>query len=415
MSINTQSKRTRLDNTLIHKGLYIFKWSDSKIYNCKMFIGNRKYKIKSTGTKLKSEARKIAEEIYQEFKSDNILGVNKSNEFNIYCDRLLDIAKSKVNSGTRKSTHLKDIRIWIEKEKGIRDYFGSKDITKITSSDIRNFFDYINEGREKPYTHSSMNKFNVIIKKIMGLGVESGVIQTVPSFTIELNKTQNRDNPRISFTEKEYKLFLDTLKKCIEEEDFIKGNQITLEHYYLVVFQVSTFLRPTHSELFGLRYKDISLNESKDVKSLKLRVVGKTGFRVVDSMSYAVDYLEKLKELNPDYKEDDFLFFPQYKNRTTAIRSWAMIFTHITEKCNLKYVDFEMINQNGSIETIKQPRTPYSLRHYSLQIRLIKSKGKINVYLFARNAGTSVEQLERFYLKHLDTNDEIVKNLQSFG
>ena len=247
----------------------------------------------------------------------------------------------------------------------------------------------------------------------MGLGVESGVIQTVPSFTIELNKTQNRDNPRISFTEKEYKLFLDTLKKCIEEEDFIKGNQITLEHYYLVVFQVSTFLRPTHS-VFGLRYKDISLNESKDVKSLKLRVVGKTGFRVVDSMSYAVDYLEKLKELNPDYKEDDFLFFPQYKNRTTAIRSWGMIFTHITEKCNLKYVDFEMINQNGSIETIKQPRTPYSLRHYSLQIRLIKSKGKINVYLFARNAGTSVEQLERFYLKHLDTNDVIVKNLQSF-
>ena len=163
-----------------------------------------------------------------------------------------------------------------------------------------------------------------------------------------------------------------------------------------------------------MRYKDISLNESKDVKSLKLRVVGKTGFRVVDSMSYAVDYLEKLKELNPDYKEDDFLFFPQYKNRTTAIRSWGMIFTHITEKCNLKYVDFEMINQNGSIETIKQPRTPYSLRHYSLQIRLIKSKGKINVYLFARNAGTSVEQLERFYLKHLDTNDVIVKNLQSF-
>ena len=379
-----------------------------------MFIGNRKYKIKSTGTKLKSEARKIAEEIYQGFKSDNILGVNKSNEFNIYCDRLLDIAKSKVNSGTRKSTHLKDIRIWIEKEKGIRDYFGSKDITKITTSDIRNFFDYINEGREKPYTHSSMNKFNVIIKKIMGLAVESGVIQTVPSFTIELNKTQNRDNPRISFTEKEYKLFLDTLKKCIEEEDFIKGNQITLEHYYLVVFQVSTFLRPTHSELFGLRYKDISINESKDVKSLKLRVVGKTGFRVVDSMSYAVDYLEKLKELNPDYKEDDFLFFPQYKNRVTAIRSWGMIFTHITEKCNLKFVDFEMINQNGSIETIKQPRTPYSLRHYSLQIRLVKSKGKINVYLFARNAGTSVEQLERFYLKHLDTNDVIVKNLQSF-
>ena len=47
---------------------------------------NHLLKIKSTGTKLKSEARKIAEEIYQELKSDNFLGVNKSNEFNMYCE-----------------------------------------------------------------------------------------------------------------------------------------------------------------------------------------------------------------------------------------------------------------------------------------------------------------------------------------
>ena len=411
--MSTLTQRT--DNTKIHKGLYIFKYKGTKNYFCKMFVGNRKYVVRTTGEILKTEAKKKAEIIYQELMSDKVLGVSKSNEFNLYCDRLLEIAKSKVNSGARKSRHLKDIRIWIEKDKGIRDYFGKKDVTKITSSDIRNFFEHINDGREKPYTHSTMSKYNVIIKKIMRLAVESGVIQTVPSFTIELNKTQNRDNPRISFSEKEYKLFLDTLKTCIEKEDFIKGNQITLEHYYLVVFQVASFLRPTHSELFGLRYKDISINESKEVKALKLKVVGKTGFRVVDTMSYAVDYLDKLKELNSDYKEDDFLFFPQYKNRTTAIKSWAMIFTHITEKCNLKYVDLDLINQNGVIETIKQPRTPYSLRHYALQIRLLKSKGKINIYLFARNAGTSVEQLERFYLKHLDTSDEIVKNLQSFG
>ena len=70
MTTNTQTKRTRLDNTLIHKGLYIFKWSDSKIYNCKMFIGNRKYKIKSTGTKLKSEARKIACLLYTSDAAD---------------------------------------------------------------------------------------------------------------------------------------------------------------------------------------------------------------------------------------------------------------------------------------------------------------------------------------------------------
>ena len=67
------------------------------------------------------------------------------------------------------------------------------------------------------------------------------------------------------------------------------------------------------------------------------------------------------------------------------------------------------------LKTMKFVRTTYALRHYSLQIRLLKSKGKINIYLLARNAGTSVEQLERFYLKHMDTDDTIVKNLQSFG
>ena len=42
------------------------------------------------------------------------------------------------------------------------------------------------------------------------------------------------------------------------------------------------------------------------------------------------------------------------------------------------------------------------------------SKGKVNIYTLAKNAGTSVNQLERFYLKNLALDDEIVKNLQSF-
>jgi hypothetical protein len=33
----------------------------------------------------------------------------------------------------------------------------------------------------------------------------------------------------------------------------------------------------------------------------------------------------------------------------------------------------------------------------------------------AKNAGTSVEQIERFYAKHLPLSREMAKNLQSFG
>ena len=43
------------------------------------------------------------------------------------------------------------------------------------------------------------------------------------------------------------------------------------------------------------------------------------------------------------------------------------------------------------------------------------SYGKVNIFDLAKNAGTSVEQIERFYAKHLSLSAEIAKNLQSFG
>ena len=74
----------------------------------------------------------------------------------------------------------------------------------------------------------------------------------------------------------------------------------------------------------------------------------------------------------------------------------------------LKFADLKMTSDG-------QRRSLYALRHYALQTRLIKSKGKVNIFVLAKNAGTSVNQLERFYLRHLDPNDDIVKNLQTFG
>jgi hypothetical protein len=55
------------------------------------------------------------------------------------------------------------------------------------------------------------------------------------------------------------------------------------------------------------------------------------------------------------------------------------------------------------------------LRHYALQTRLVKSDGKVNIYWLAENAGTSVDQLERFYLKNLAPSAAKVRNIQSFG
>ena len=62
-----------------------------------------------------------------------------------------------------------------------------------------------------------------------------------------------------------------------------------------------------------------------------------------------------------------------------------------------------------------QPRTTYSLRHHALQKSLNKSGGKVNIYDLVRNAGTSVNQLERFYLKRMKVRKKQRENLNSFG
>lgn len=48
-------------------------------------------------------------------------------------------------------------------------------------------------------------------------------------------------------------------------------------------------------------------------------------------------------------------------------------------------------------------------------VQFVAIDGKVNIFNLAKNAGTSVEQIERFYAKHLPLSREMAKNLQSFG
>jgi hypothetical protein len=57
----------------------------------------------------------------------------------------------------------------------------------------------------------------------------------------------------------------------------------------------------------------------------------------------------------------------------------------------------------------------YSLRHTAICMRLVLSEGHVNIYNLAKNAGTSVDQIERFYAKHLPQSAAMANNLHGFG
>jgi hypothetical protein len=46
-------------------------------------------------------------------------------------------------------------------------------------------------------------------------------------------------------------------------------------------------------------------------------------------------------------------------------------------------------------------------------MRIIHSGGKVNIYNLVKNAGTSVDQIKRFYAKNLPLSAELARNLQS--
>ena len=131
---------------------------------------------------------------------------------------------------------------------------------------------------------------------------------------------------------------------------------------------------------------------------------GKTGYRTANSMEAAVSVYKRIKQRKPDFKPEDYLFLPHYKNRATASRIFQRQFNKALEKAKIKFDPYT--NQDHSV---------YSLRHTAICMRIILSQGQVNVFNLAKNAGTSVEQIERFYARNLPLSAEMARNLQSFG
>ena len=392
----SRNKKTHMKS--IRSGVSIYKTDASSYWYARIWVSSKnKYFVRSTKEVSRIDAIEAVEEIIIKLNQDNDLSrVQETDTFSHFAELLMR-QQALMSGKSRSERFASDDESIIKRHgDGLNSYFGTRNINDITTYDVRNYISHLDSNRDKPLSSSSKSKHLIIISKIFKVAYEKDVLEKMPL----IPKVSKRDNPRPSFTDSEYKLLLKTVKEVIKEGVKVRGIQIDYELYYFIVFMVHSFLRPTVTEIFALKHQDISI--AKNPKRLTLRVNGKTGFRSVSTMPDAVDFYSKLIELKPDYKMTDYLFFSTYLNRQTAMRNVNRQFNYILERCNLK------TTARGDV------RSAYALRHHALQTRLIKSKGKVNIFNLAKNAGTSVEQLERFYLKNMPLNDELIKNLQTF-
>lgn len=378
---------------LLREGLAIFKTGRSPYWYIRLRDPySQKYVTRSSKETSRVEAVAAANEFAASYflNLNTDLATSKTTSFEHYAKLLLDVQASKTKwpDSDRKLLH--------RQKDGILMHFGPYDVTKITTSMIRQYLILLDQNRDKPLADSTKSKHLIIIRKVLSLAVEDGLMQSVPV----MPKQRTVDSPRPSFTDDQYKRFMKTASDCVAARDIVRGVRIRHHHVQMFRFIVHSFLRPTSGELFGIKHKHMLIEG--DPPHLKMTILGgKTGKRTSVSMPLGVVIYQGLR--NPitrkGHEADAYVWMREYPNRTTAINTARRIFNHILDRAGL--VD----NENKL--------TPYSFRHYALQSRLRSSNGKVNIYSLAKNAGTSVDQLERFYLKSMEPSKDMIRNLQS--
>ena len=236
----------------IRRGLSIYRTGRSQFWHARIYDPvKKKYVVRSTKETNRIEAIEVAEEILETYKSkqNSSHATSKDRSFEYYAKLLADLNAQKSKSPRNKYTERDQNKLLFQEREGLISYFGKYDFGKITSGMVREYLLFLDKQRDKPLALSTKSKRYGVIRQVLMLALEDGVIDIIPP----MPKQRRVDKPRVSFTEAEYKLLLKTARGIADEgETVVRGVPVTREHYHVIVFAVHSFLRPAETELFGI-------------------------------------------------------------------------------------------------------------------------------------------------------------------
>lgn len=369
-------------------------------------VGGRRLHVKSTGTTDLRLATDRAEEFYTELQILKRGGsavaqlaggklAERCYRFDVVADGFLDSLSDATGDDERRKQRYRDHRAILSAPNGLNAFFKGQDVRTITPGRIRDFLRFAEKqsrkGSLRPTTQRNML---ATLRLVLAYGVDEGLLDRVP----KMPSVRMVDNPRPSFSRKELDHLIAACRRLVDEAKTDVQRDRWLEMLDFIDFMVGTFLRP--SEWVDLTHSHIKVVDSDQTPHLEIAVTkGKTGKRKVCSMPEAVTAYKRLVGRHGD-QPSEFVFVRGRKSRDGAIAWMRKLFELLLEAADLEQDEF------GSKRVI------YSLRHTALSLRIIEGD-KVNLVLLAKNAGTSVEMLERFYLSRLTPQDDL-QNLQSW-
>ena len=302
------------------------------------------------------------------------------------------VSRNEVTEGTYSMTK-------VRLETNIAEFFAFTDLRRINTASIQQFINFLSD---KELSTPTIVGYIAQLRKVLRYLVEKDIIQQMPLFP----KMKVTQKPRGAFTVTEYAAVL-RQAKVLRNHVFVWNKPDTrfhikpvyrsmpLEMNWLIRFMVYTFLRPgdirqlknKHIEIISGKFNYLRLTPP-EIKRHKAPTV---------SLPQAVNiYKTVLKHQTAQGfgGPEDYVFFPEEKNRLRALNTIGWLFNWIMNSLGLK------AGPHGA------DRSFYSLRHTAITFRLIFG-GNIDLLTLARNARTSVEMIEKFYASTLSAEMNI--------
>jgi site-specific recombinase XerD len=371
--------------------LVVYQTPASKFYWVRTFYQGR-YFTKSTKSTNLSDAKKFAVKFYETTLLSAVLNQtsDSTKAFTLIGRKYLDSIKDTQLKSTYRND---DSRFKLV----LSPFFNEQDINTITNAQISKLVEKLRKGE---LSVATQKHYIVVLRKIMKYAIANDWMEKLPVFPKISGKLQTGQK-RDYFTDDEYDAIVRMSEVCAVDREVVRGVEITLEMKYLIQFCINSFIRP--SDLRVIKHKHIKINGTNREGWVTLtHPATKTNANEVQAMPATVGIYRKICELRQQTQKkiypDDYLFFPQYPQRDTAMAVIARLFRHIIKKTNIE-------------EMTGKKLTLYSLRHTSIMMRLVK--GNVNTLHLARNARTSQAMIDQFYASHL-TTDQVRQHLHSF-
>lgn len=258
-------------------------------------------------------------------------------------------------------------------------FFGPMKIDTIGPKEFADFWVWrkSNYNRSRP-SNGTLRRERTSILPVFKFAVTRGYLQSVP----ETDPPKAALERRPTFTQDEWRKIYTKARDWVKEgESLATWRQRFMTQQYVLVL-TNTGLRV--GELRGLRWSDLRTVQTTDGTRLVAEVRGKTGVREVVFQDGAENYIkrvydQRMDELGAPPPDDEAIF---------CHKDGSPIHTMKTAFYSLLKFAGVPIERNGGSRTI------YSLRHFYATMRLSHDTSP---FLLAKQMGTSVEMLEKFY------------------